>query len=463
MKVCLIVDNPLRDLDGLVLVAWHLAAQGVEAFLVPMYNQAFDVHGIKPDFVLANYARPNNAELLKRFYLDGIKIGILDSEGSPAMPLESFAKNVKNVGCSKFIDLYFLWGKDQYDAFVRNEVLPESRMRLSGCPRYDFCSEKWRKALNNVDVDEPYILINTRFPAVNPRFTAGSDEEKKTMVHAGFDADWVDNFIRDSKVAYKMTLEVIDRLAETFSDIKIIIRPHPFENIFAYKKLLRHKNVEIKQVGTSLEWINSAKVLIHQNCLTSIEAVMLGREPISLDWFNTEALLEEGSRSISHNANSQMDLERLIADILGSRDVAISQEMLSARKNIIFSRYYTIDGNSALRVAKSIVEFLKNTQLNLSCGKNKKALELVIKVSYKQIARRVLGFKFFRSIRCIVEGRKGEGRRNAKLFSLEDVQNILARIKLITPNISVVASYIENNDMLINRMCSRETIKISRK
>ena len=24
-KVCLIVDNPIRDLDGITLIAWHLA------------------------------------------------------------------------------------------------------------------------------------------------------------------------------------------------------------------------------------------------------------------------------------------------------------------------------------------------------------------------------------------------------------------------------------------------------
>ena len=28
-KVCLIVDNPLRDLEGLTLVAWHLAQKDI--------------------------------------------------------------------------------------------------------------------------------------------------------------------------------------------------------------------------------------------------------------------------------------------------------------------------------------------------------------------------------------------------------------------------------------------------
>ena len=42
-RVCLIVDNPLRDLDGLILVSWHLSQMDVDVYLVPMYVQATDV------------------------------------------------------------------------------------------------------------------------------------------------------------------------------------------------------------------------------------------------------------------------------------------------------------------------------------------------------------------------------------------------------------------------------------
>ena len=39
--VCLIVDNPLRDLEGLVLLGRQLAAKGATVTLVPMYEQGF--------------------------------------------------------------------------------------------------------------------------------------------------------------------------------------------------------------------------------------------------------------------------------------------------------------------------------------------------------------------------------------------------------------------------------------
>ncbi|WP_423169349.1 hypothetical protein, partial [Stenotrophomonas maltophilia] len=61
-KLCIVVDNPLRDLDGMVLLAWHVAQLGAEAWLVPMYEQGFDVSAIDADFVLLNYVRSNNRD-----------------------------------------------------------------------------------------------------------------------------------------------------------------------------------------------------------------------------------------------------------------------------------------------------------------------------------------------------------------------------------------------------------------
>src|SRR3979411_3101357 len=79
--VCLIVDNPLRDLEGLVLLGRELATRGVKVTLVPMYEQGFDVPALQPDLVLLNYTRPNNADLIKAYKRAGILVGILDTEG----------------------------------------------------------------------------------------------------------------------------------------------------------------------------------------------------------------------------------------------------------------------------------------------------------------------------------------------------------------------------------------------
>ena len=108
-KVCLIVDNPLRDLEGITLIAWHLAKQNISCFIVPMYCQAFDVLSIKPDLILVNYIRPNNVNLLMRYKKENIKIAVLDTEGSPGNDMDYFAKLISKIKHRNILDLYCLY------------------------------------------------------------------------------------------------------------------------------------------------------------------------------------------------------------------------------------------------------------------------------------------------------------------------------------------------------------------
>ena len=101
--VCLIVDNPLRDLEGLVLLGRQLAAKGATVTLVPMYEQGFDVPALRPDLVLVNYTRPNNADLIKSYKRAGILVGVLDTEGIGGKNPDQFAEMVKSVGCTDLV------------------------------------------------------------------------------------------------------------------------------------------------------------------------------------------------------------------------------------------------------------------------------------------------------------------------------------------------------------------------
>ena len=63
-RICLVVDHPDRDLDGLVLLATRLAGLGAEAFLVPLYH-LYEIPFLAPDFVVLNYLRPSNRWLAR--------------------------------------------------------------------------------------------------------------------------------------------------------------------------------------------------------------------------------------------------------------------------------------------------------------------------------------------------------------------------------------------------------------
>lgn len=461
-RVCLIVDNPLRDLEGLILLGWHLAQQGVDVFLVPMYTQAFDVPALKPDMVLANYVRPNNADLLKAYKEAGILVGVLDTEGAAGKTSDDYARMVGRMRCGDYVDLYCVWGRSQFEAFRRHHTVPTEPLRLTGCPRYDFCATPWRAALPVPNGVSDYVLVNTNFPVVNPRFSKGSDSECRAMVQAGFDEAHARQFLADAHVAHQAVIEVVEWLARSRPDLTFVLRPHPFENADAYKALLQFPNCQVRQEGTSIEWINGARLLLHQNCSTALEAVMLGKAPISLEWFNTPALSVPWSSAVSLRVQNYEAAASLIDAIVTGRPSVPDSECLRAREKLIEDLYYSVDGRSAARAAAAIIEVIeakraKNGAISAERRYRKSPRSMLLRY-----ARGMLGYQTYEAIRGRMTNEMLERRRRAKFFSVEEVGAVLDRISRAAAAPPCIAQWVAG-DFGSSRMLSGHTIYIGQR
>ena len=307
-KVCLLLDNPLRDLQGITLLAWHLAKQNISCYIVPMYCQAFDVISLNPDLVIVSYLRPNNVNLLLRYKKANIKICVIDTEGSPG-DLSNFANVIYKIKERDLVDLYCLWGVDQYKAFKKLRLFDEKKLKITGCPRYDFCVPPYNQTLPEMFNEKKFILINTTFPVGNPKFTSNYKIEEQAMIDMGYDIDFANKYARDSYDTNKKLINILFKICENFPKYNFILRPHPFESTRPYKKLLKNQNFHIIQSKTAIEWLNCCQALIHLNCQTAIEASMMGKEPISVEWINTSNLRIQGPPGdISHNAKKRVNL-----------------------------------------------------------------------------------------------------------------------------------------------------------
>ncbi|RTM14942.1 MAG: hypothetical protein EKK33_03665 [Bradyrhizobiaceae bacterium] len=285
------VDHPKRDLPGAVMLGYQLARRGVSATLVPMYEQAVDVPRLRLDALVVNYARPVNLDLMRSFARAGLPLYVLDTEGGvlaekggnspPAM-----AAHIKESGYADILAGYFFWGSRLRDAFLTAGTMKPEQLHLTGCPRFDFAAPRWRALLDG----EPrgYLLVNANFPLVNSRFTGKPGGEREAMVRAGWDGAYVDRFIADLKQVFANYLVEIDRLAAARPDRNILVRPHPFESEDVYRNALsRHANVLIDGTGSVLDRIRNAAAVIHLNCGTAVESVLLGKLPLQLEYLNT--------------------------------------------------------------------------------------------------------------------------------------------------------------------------------
>jgi surface carbohydrate biosynthesis protein len=424
--VCLVVDNPLRDLEGLVLLGRELASRGATVTLVPMYEQGFDVPALRPDLVLLNYTRPNNADLIKSYKRAGILVGVLDTEGIGGKDPDQFAQMVKNVGRTDLVDLYCVWGRAQHAAFLRNGTVPAELLHATGCPRFDFCAPPWRAALPQPSIAPGFVLINTNFPTVNPRFSSSSSNEEDSMVQAGFAREFARQFIADAAHAYRSVLDVSIKLARSFPDVQFVLRPHPFENIRSYDAFADLPNAHVKQDGTSLEWIAGARLLIHQNCSTAIEAAMLRVEPLSMEWFNTPALRLQAASGVSRAVASEADLIELVRRGLEDKLPLVDRTTEEFRAQIIGDLFTAIDGSSSARVAEVVLNAI-------SVAKNgAPPSQALPRPSMRGLlaarVRHILGYKASTALRRSYGSAEKERRRLGKAFAPDAVNSVLRRI-----------------------------------
>lgn len=359
--VCLIVDNPLRDLDGLVLLGWQLTKLGAKVWLVPMHSQRFDIPKLKPDVVVSNYLRSNNLEALRQYRSAGARVAILDTEGVGGKSAKHFSDMVASVNGYDCVDRYYLWGEAQHDQFIAHPGLGGPAPFLSGCPRFDFCADPWKKSLPET-IAPGYVLFNTNFPVVNARFSTGPEDEIRAMRSAGFTDAFAREFLSANRVGFTGMLEAIKKVATALPNERFVVRPHPFESPLAYARL-GLANVEVRQEGSVLPWLRDSKILVHQNCSTAVEASMMHREVISMDWLAGGALALDGPTAVSRRCGS---VDQLVAFLKGIDDYGLpvlDEALQLARQRVIRDSYHEIDGSAAERIAHDLAHLVNGTSL----------------------------------------------------------------------------------------------------
>jgi surface carbohydrate biosynthesis protein len=293
VRIGLVVDHPKRDLAGNVLLAYQLAHRGASVVIVPMYEQAVDVPRLGLDSLVVNYARDVNLELMKTFAEAGLSLYVLDTEGGVLADAgrtspQGVAAYLRSSGYPELLKGYFFWGSLLRQAFEEVAAMPSEFMYLTGCPRFDFAAPRWRRLLDGEPRD--YVLVNANFPLVNARFSGKLREERDTMVRHGVDAAYIDQLITDMNHVFGKYLIEIGRLAAARPDRAIFVRPHPFENEEVYRaKLASHANVIVDGSGSVLDRIRNAAAVVHLNCGTAVESILLGKLPIQLEYLNTPA------------------------------------------------------------------------------------------------------------------------------------------------------------------------------
>lgn len=430
-RVGLVVDHPKRDLAGAALVCHELCNRGVESYLIPLYEQGVDVPLLKLDALVVNYARPNNLALVQSYAAAGTAVYVLDTEGgvladkghsTPA----SLARYIRDSGYASILSGYLFWGRELRDAFVEDGAIDPHRLHVTGCPRFDYLAPSWRAVLKPARTG--HILINTNYPAVNSRFTGRGGNDRAAIKSVGYEDDYIDQLLADTRKIMEGVIQTVVRLANDFPYQQFVIRPHPFENDRIYHQAFSNQaNIIVDGSGGVFEALSGAKALLHLNCGTSIEAIMLGIVPYALEFLNTEHLLNHAS--LPSRASRAVHSYHELSDLIAADGYDPDFDCAERYRTVAEPYFHFNDGQAVERVVEVLLRDLNVTAVSPaaqpSLGRTSRVApgKLSLGQRLQLVAGRMLGSAASRALRSVFQP-----ARRDKAFVVRDAALWLNRL-----------------------------------
>tara|TARA_B100000902_G_scaffold270789_1_gene256670 strand:+ start:8646 stop:9956 length:1311 start_codon:yes stop_codon:yes gene_type:complete len=269
MKIALIVDNPQRDLLGMVYLARELTSKNNDVFLVPSNLRFYELGKISPDYVLLPNLRWHNIKLANFLSSKNVKIGVLETEGAFVDNLNRFVNAYsKDIDYNKIVNNWFFWGNEFKNEFTSNLEINEDKYTVVGNPKFDVYKD------SKVTKQNQEILIATNFPYFNSNLNMFS--ETFSRLKDGYylnNKNLKDNY-NYQKLLFNKTLELVNGMSNKYPDHNFTLRPHPFENLNKYKWIIS-ENVKVDNSELSHVALSRSRLLIHFVSSLAFEASLM--------------------------------------------------------------------------------------------------------------------------------------------------------------------------------------------
>lgn len=366
-RIAIVVDHPERDLAGLVLTALDLTQRGIVCHLVPLNLQEREIWALAPDFVLFNYLRRSNEQFARELLDAGIAFGVLDTEGAIWPNPEEYASLLwPDTSLLQQARCVCLWGGRLAEFLVGRGYFTREQIVVTGCPRFDLYSSPWRGLQE--DVPEPgappprrQILINTNFSVSNPIFTSADQCVAMHRSVLGYSETALRRIVHAETVAIREIVRIAELLADTFTAVDIVIRPHPFESARPYEAAAAgRENLLVRQSGSIQKAIFSASAVIQRSCTTAIEAGIAGVPAFSPQWVPAPFLMPD-AEAVSVPCRSLSELTEFLLDVLdGSYEP--SEAMRQTQAAVVRDCCFAADGLSHWRVGEAVSRVIEPRQ-----------------------------------------------------------------------------------------------------
>lgn len=207
------------------------------------------------------------------------KIVNLDEEGGVDYQDNSVLRERYPVNLFQEVDKVFLWGCHQ--STILRDRINTSNVIITGHPRFSLLKKDFavliKEEVENLrNVYGKFILINTNM-------SFGNNIKGEEFVYNNYNTRItnINRRIEFDKLKFEHFIELIRFLSKSVPK-NIVIRPHPEENKDNYINRLKDlNNVHVVYKGSVVPWLLATDFMIHPDCTTAIESLMLGKKSIS--------------------------------------------------------------------------------------------------------------------------------------------------------------------------------------
>jgi surface carbohydrate biosynthesis protein len=357
------IETKVREFDAKLLLALVALHRGFDVVVGALWELKFLTELLDRGIFLDKSIAKTKEKWFHRCRQQGHRIAALDEEGLVYFDAETYRQLRIFRPSLALADLFFAWGDDQ--AEVTKPAVGElaKRIRLVGNPRFDLLRPELRKAYDKdvAALHEQYgriLLINTSFSFANSANDASAllktfaqypIEEQRP----GFFAGWT---AAQHKVLRSFQ-EILPQIRERFPEHTIIIRPHPSEGVQLWQELaasLQH-TVVIRE-GNVVPWLLAADVLVHWNCTTAIEALLLGKPAIAYRKEQPDLYEQPLPNACSFHATNPDELLDMLAQAIQGKLTAHSEERAKQKKTL---EQHIASLQGSLAAEKMVTELLQ--------------------------------------------------------------------------------------------------------
>jgi surface carbohydrate biosynthesis protein len=265
--------------------------------------------------------RINKKKLSSIIVKKGGRVFYFDEEGGFYYPEELAEKVLKhrysNINPTELHHV-FSWGSTQ------NKILSKMGFNCSdvGHPRFD-------KVPKETDRDDNFknILIMTNFSLI--------------LSEKNFLNEFDDEYFPRRKAESIKDLAKLIMFISQQSKKKLLIRPHPSEDLMLYKKLFQHfDNVQVLEREPLKNALKRASKVYHFNCSTALDALTSGIETYNLSSGNS-TIIKDLPTSLRQEINSEWlsfpSKKLQILDVISNQSVTRRSELKVWWVNILIN------------------------------------------------------------------------------------------------------------------------------